>query len=146
LHPMKALRLTICTMMVSPAKPLLSFILHSLCVEGLVCAVSRSGFKVHHGLFFTKVEACLHHQPCLASQPTIQFTTVMRGNLTILNRAKQLLGPNTTTKCFNALDSYLNRCTRERRVHGESLRDLLVTDFEKTSFSLGLHVCVINLH
>jgi hypothetical protein len=114
LHIIKALRLTICTMMVSPPKPLLSFILHSLCVEGLVCAVSRSGSEVHHGLFFSEVEACLNHQPCLASQPTIQFPTVMRGNLKILNSAKQLLGPNTTTKCFNSLHNHLIRCTRER--------------------------------
>jgi hypothetical protein len=85
LHIIKALRLTICTMMASPPQPLLSFILHSLCVDGLVCAVSRSGFEVNHGLFFSEVEACLHHQPCLASQPTIQFPTVMRGNLKILN-------------------------------------------------------------
>jgi hypothetical protein len=81
LHIIKALRLTICTMMVSPPKPLLSFILHSLCVEGLVCTESKSGSEVHHGLFFIKVEACLHHQPCLASQPTIEFSTVMRGNV-----------------------------------------------------------------
>jgi hypothetical protein len=111
LHPMKALRLTICTVMVSPPKPLLSFILHSLCVEGLACAVSRSGSEVDHGLFFTKVEACLHHQLCLASQPTIQFPTVIRGNLKILSWAKQLLGPNTINKCFNSLDNHL---TRER--------------------------------
>jgi hypothetical protein len=25
-----------------------------------------------HGLFFSNVEACLHHQPCLASQPTVK--------------------------------------------------------------------------
>jgi hypothetical protein len=123
LHIIKALRLTICTMMASPPKALLSFIHHSLCVEGLVCAVSRSGSEVYHGLFFSEVEACLHHQPCLASQPTIQFPTVMRGNLKILNSAKQLLGPNTITKCFNSLDNHLIRCTRERRVHGESLKD-----------------------
>jgi hypothetical protein len=77
LHPTKPLivrlQLTICTVMVSPPKPHLSSILHSLRVEGPVCAVSRSGSKVHHGLFFTEVEACLHHRPCLASQPTIQF-------------------------------------------------------------------------
>jgi hypothetical protein len=100
---MKALRLTICTMMVSPPKALLSFILDSLCVEGPVCAVSRSVFEVHHGLFFSKVEACLHHQPCLASQPTIHVPTVMRGNLKILSWAKQLLGPNTIAKCVNSL-------------------------------------------
>jgi hypothetical protein len=30
------------------------------------------------------------------------------------------LGPNTITKCINSLDNQLIRCTRERRVHGES--------------------------
>jgi hypothetical protein len=30
------------------------------------------------------------------------------------------LGPNTITKCINSLDNHLIRCTRERRVHGES--------------------------
>jgi hypothetical protein len=58
LHTMKALRLTIFAMMISPPKPLVSFIVDSRQIEGPVCAVSRSGFKVHHGLSFSKLEAC----------------------------------------------------------------------------------------
>jgi hypothetical protein len=73
LQPMKELRLTISTMMVSPPKALPFFSVHPLSIERPVCAVSRSGFEVHHGLFFTKVEACLHHQPCLASQLPYNF-------------------------------------------------------------------------
>jgi hypothetical protein len=99
-HPMKALRLTICTMVVSPPKALLSFILHSLCVEGLVSAVSRSGSEVHHGLFCSEVEACLHHQPCLASQPTIQLPTVLRGNLKDSELSKPALGPKHHHQMF----------------------------------------------
>jgi hypothetical protein len=30
------------------------------------------------------------------------------------------LGPNTIIKCINSLDNHLNRCTRERSIHGES--------------------------
>jgi hypothetical protein len=47
------------------------------------------------------------------------FLSALRGTLKVLNSAKQLLGPNTITQHINSLDSYLNRCRRERRVHGE---------------------------
>jgi hypothetical protein len=50
-----------------------------------------------------QVDACLHDQPCLTSQPTIQFPTVMRANLKILNWTKQLLCPKTKSPNVSTL-------------------------------------------
>jgi hypothetical protein len=109
---MKALRLTICTMMVFQPKSFLSFILHSLCVEGLVCSVSRSGSDVHHGLFFTKVEACFHHHPCKPARH--KFSRSDEGESQNSELGKTALDPKTPPPNVSTLLTTISLDAQER--------------------------------